>query len=164
MKEHLSPPVSPSVSQCSHPLCWSQTKGCTLCIQMQHWSFICWVLQRSPYNRGSVYGRQRADWFDLGFSLPLHCQMIIPFSVTDLGMCAVLSIRGSTKQWPWLRQTEVDRLYPTICHRPEEGRKRQVWGDRGMHFDGVPVKQTTRRGMSGIGCHMELTYSDELSG
>lgn len=92
---------------------------CTLCIQMQHWSFICWVLQRLADDRGSVYGRQRADWFDLSFSLSLHHQMFIPFSVTDSGMCAPSVHTRLHEKDP--APAEVDRLHRTLCHRPGRG-------------------------------------------
>lgn len=83
--------------------------------------------------QGSVYGRRRADWFDLCFSVSLQHWMFIPFSVTDSGMCIYMCVcvvcvclffmLSRTKHWPWPRQTEVDRLYSTICHRPGKGEK-----------------------------------------
>lgn len=39
-------------------------------------------------------------------------------------VCVCLFFMPSlTKHWPWPRQTEVDRLYSTICHRPGKGEK-----------------------------------------
>lgn len=100
----------------------AKLKCCTLCIQMQHWSFICW----SAYDRGSVYRRQRADWFDLCFFFSnTRCLSHLVWQTQRCGMlCArVLSIHGSKKHCPWMGQAEVDRLYWTVCHRPGRGEK-----------------------------------------
>lgn len=62
--------------------------------------------------------------------------------------------KSNGPDWGRLRLIDCTELSVTGQRRGEKDRS---GGDGGMHFDGVPVKQTTRRGMSGIGCHWELT-------
>lgn len=114
LHKHSSPSASSSVSVRSPPLRRSPTEVSHSLYSNAALQFhLLGFLQRSPYDRGSVYGRQRADWFDLRFSLSLHRQMFIPFSVTDPGYASRLCVRsvrpyvGSTKapgpEWGWLR-------------------------------------------------------------
>lgn len=69
----------------------------------------------------------------------------------------VLSIRGSTKHRPWLRQTEVDRLYWTICHRPGRGEKDGSEETEGCILMVSLWNKQLDGGTSGMGCHWELT-------
>lgn len=110
----------------------ARLKCSTLYIQMWHWRFICWVLQRSAYDRGSVCGRQRADWSDLRFSLFLHHQMFIPFSVTDSGMqavvcafCPYVALQSTGPDWVRLRLIDCTELSVTGPGRGENTGQRR---------------------------------------
>lgn len=95
-------------------------KRCALCIQMQCWWFIGWVWQRLAHDRGSVYGRKRADRFDLCF-FSLTSTRCLSHSARQTPRCGmlsepILSVHGSEKHCPRLGQTEVDRFHWYVCH------------------------------------------------
>lgn len=85
-------------------------KRCILCIQMQCWWFIGWVWQRSAHDGGSVYGRKRADRFDLCFFLSTapDVYLIQQGRLWDVGcclspFCQYMALKSTVPDWGRLR-------------------------------------------------------------
>lgn len=117
-------PVGSSASMEYTPALWA-----TLCLNAAEFDFLRVVVV--THRQGISVG-QAAEQIDLtsSFFLPHH-QMFIPFSVTASEictwrhMCVGLGLgKKKKKSCPWLGQVEVDRLYWSICHRPQSGKGR----------------------------------------
>lgn len=111
----------------------------TLCIQMQHCSFICWVFCRGHPMTGDqcMADRGQIDLTSVFLSLST-ARCLSHLAWRTRGMRAACVCAPSVHTWARQKRQAlseagwgVDRLYWTICHRPGRGEKRQVGGGGG---------------------------------
>lgn len=103
---------------------------CCLRIQMHQWSFICWRGQPMTGDQ-CMADRGQIDLTSVFLSLSntgclSHLVWQTQRCVLRVCVCVCVCLffmLSFTKHWPWPRQTEVDRLHSTICHRPGKGEK-----------------------------------------
>ena len=139
----------------SHPLCSSQTEVLHSLYSNPAVEFhLLGFAEVSLWQRISVWQTKGRLIWPTFFCLSFHRQMFIPFSVLDSGIgdvvcafCPYMTLRSTS---PDGRLRLIDWPNWTICHGPGRGEKDRFGEEGGMHFDGVPLKKTTRRERVGL--------------